>query len=217
MKNDKCWYKEACTQQCSTSCIRYLEMQYLIENSGIPLIMQYPKLLFPDDGDYDAFCTLADIKDDILDFVYSGQSLYITSSSTGNGKTSWAIKLLLKYFDEIWAGNGFKIRGVFVHVPTLILKLKNFENPLSESYKNCLIEADIVVWDDIASTDLTNYDLTQLLMYIDYRVLSGKANIYTGNIVSENQLTAVLGARLSSRIWKTSSVITLRGKDRRAS
>ena len=82
----------------------------------------------PEDIDFDAFTELADIKDDIVNFVSSGKCLYIASEYNGNGKTSWSIKLLLRYFDQVWAGNGFRCRGVFVHVPSLLLRLKDFDN-----------------------------------------------------------------------------------------
>lgn len=211
-----CWYKQVCLKEdCNVqTCLRYIEMEYLCENSNIPKNQWYPKLL--DAGvDYEEYCQLACIKDNIMDFVVNGYNLYICSNNTGNGKTSWAIKLMLKYFDSIWAGNGFKVRGLFVHVPTLLLDLKNFENPVSLEYRNNLKSCPLIIWDDIASTDLSNYDLTQLLQYIDNRVLNRLSNIYTGNITSKEKLSRILGDRLSSRIWNTSKIIQFKGKDRR--
>lgn len=215
MRNEKCWYKEVCRSECSDACIRYLEMDYLVQHSGIPALYQYPKALEPERVDYDSFCLLADYKDDVVDFVNSGKNLYIASAETGNGKTSWATKIMLKYFDSIWAGNGFRVRGLFLHVPTLLSQLKNFNNPLSEEYKQHILDADILVWDDIASTELSNYDLSQLLLYVDGRVNSLKSNIYTGNVDSADELQKLMGVRLASRIWNQSEVIILKGKDRR--
>lgn len=210
-----CWYKEVCETECSSSCIRFLEMNYLVEKSGLPEGYRYPKSLEPDPVDYEMFCKLAETKDNILEFVSTGSDLYIGGSNTGTGKTTWASKLMLKYFNEVWAGNGFTTRGMFVHVPSLVVKLKDFNSPVQESYKNDLLNCDLVIWDDIASTNLSNYDITQLLIYIDTRILNGKANIYTGNITEEHQLESILGARLTSRIWHKSNLIILNGKDRR--
>lgn len=215
--NEKCWYKEVCNLECTSSCIRYLEMEYLVDNSGIPALNKYPALLVPDDVDYNSFCRLAEIKDNILEFVNGGKNLFISSSNTGNGKTSWAIKLLLKYFNEIWAGNGFRIRGLFIHTPTLLTELKNFNDPLSTSYKENIMSVDLVVWDDIASTEMTSYDLTQLLIYVDNRIMNGKSNIYTGNVDSSINLQRLMGVRLASRVWNTSEIVIFKGKDRRAS
>ena len=186
-----------------------------MDNSGLSKKRQQPIML---DGGRDklAFHLLNDIKNDILRFVNRGESLYIFSEYTGNGKTSWAIKLLLKYFDSIWAGNGFRIRGMFVHVPTMLSKIKDFDNPLLKSYKENLSNVDLIIWDDIASTKLSDFDRNQLLMIIDQRVSEGFANIYTGNITSQQALENAVGDRLASRIWNMSTLIEFKGKDRRA-
>lgn len=214
LKED-CWYRNVCTYDQCVNCIRYSEMKYLMENSGLPKKKQKPIQL---DGSRDAkaFKTLAEIKDDIYNFVDNGESLYIFSEFTGNGKTSWAIKLLLKYFDTIWAGNGFRVRGMFVHVPTFLSKLKDFDNPLLKSYRDNLSNADVIIWDDIASTKLSDYDIQQLLIIIDARVSEGLSNIYTGNLTSHEALTKAVGDRLASRIWHTSTLVEFKGKDRRS-
>lgn len=210
---EDCWYKEVCTYDQCVNCIRYSEMKYLMENSGLPKKKQVPIKL---DGGRDklAFHLLADIKDDMLRFVERGESLYIYSEYTGNGKTSWAIKLLLKYFDSIWAGNGFRVRGYFQHVPTLFNTLKDFSKS-HEVLKRVLETVDLVVWDDIASTKLSDFDRQQLLSLIDVRVSEGLANIYTGNITSQVALKNAVGDRLASRIWNTSTLVEFKGKDRR--
>lgn len=188
-------------------------MKYLIENSGIPKNRQMPQSL--EAGiDYDAFVRLDIIRETVQQFVEDGENLYICSEQTGNGKTSWSIKLLLKYFDYIWAGNGFRQRGYFQHVPTLLNTLKNF-NTNHDALKYTLENVDIVVWDDIASTKLSEFDISQLLTLIDQRIVDGKANIFTGNIITETNLEKALGSRLASRIWNTSIVIQFNGKDRR--
>ena len=214
MKIQDCWYREVCENECSNNCVRYLEMKYLVDNSGIPKAKQYPKALQAG-IDYNEFCKLADVKDNIVKYVNDGFNLYITSSETGNGKTTWAVKLMLKYFDEIWAGNGFRVRGMFVHVPTLLNQLKNFNSPLSDEYKQNLLECDLVIWDDIASTDMSSYDHSQLLSYVDQRVFNERANIFTGNLPKFDLLAKAVGDRLASRVYRSGGVVEFRGKDRR--
>lgn len=189
-------------------------MKYLMDNSGIPKNRQIPKSLVAD-IDLEPYSKLADIKADIVNFVNNGENLFICSKYTGNGKTSWSLKLLLKYFDEIWAGNGFRVRGVFVNVPTLLLQLKNFNHPLSEEYKRNLMEADLVVWDEIASTSISTYDYGNLLMFLDYRFSAGKSNIFTSNATTQEDIEKSVGSKLTSRIWNCSEIIEFRGKDRR--
>ena len=185
-----------------------------MDNSGIPVNKQIPQSLVAD-VDLEQYSKLAGIKDNICDFIESGSNLFICSKFTGNGKTSWALKLLMKYFDEIWAGNGFRVRGLFVNVPTLLLQLKNFSNPVSEEYKKYLMEADLVVWDEIASTSISNYDYGNLLMFLDHRIFSDKANIFTSNATTKEELEKNVGAKLASRIWNTSVLIEFKGRDRR--
>lgn len=214
LRNEDCWYKDVCTYDHCVNCIRYSEMKYLMENSGLSKKRQKP-IALNGNNDSKAFQILADIKNDIVNFVDNGESLYIYSEYTGNGKTSWAIKLLLKYFDNVWAGNGFRVRGYFQHVPTFFNTLKDFSKS-HEVLKNTLETVDLVVWDDIASTKLSDYDIQQLLIIIDQRVSEGLANIYTGNLTSHEALRSALGDRLASRIWNMSTLIEFKGKDRRA-
>jgi len=212
---EECWYKDVCQSVCQpVSCLRYIEMKYLVDNSGIPKSKQYPVLLEAQE-DYEQFIRLAEIKNNIFEFVNNGYNLYIASRNTGNGKTSWAIKLMLKYFDEVWAGNGLKIRGLFIHIPTLLLQLKNFSNPLPEEYKQNIMDVDLVIWDEIASTTISQYDYSNLLMFLENRLLNGKSNIYTSNSVSKESLEGIVGNKLASRIWNTSEIIEFRGKDKR--
>ena len=174
-------------------------------------------VLKPEVEDLDSFVRLKSVKDDIINFVDNGCSLYLFSTNTGNGKTAWAIKLLLKYFDEVWCGNGFKPRGVFINVPNFLrMVTENVMNPTPEfiELKRLIAEVDLVVWDDIGATKLSDYDHKNLLSFIDQRVLSEKSNIYTGNLPGD-ALPEALGQRLASRVYNESSVVELFGQDRR--
>lgn len=189
-----------------------------MENSNIPKVRQMPQSLTAPKCDIPSFKRLAEIKSDIVDFVECGQNLYIASEITGNGKTSWAIKIMLKYFDEVWAGNGFKPRALFIHVPTFLLKCKDFNNKdqAFDEMKTLLPTIDLVVWDDIASTDVSAYDYSQLLMYIDNRLLNGLSNIFTGNYDERTRLEKRVGMKLASRIWSdTTEVVVFKGGDMR--
>ena len=214
--NDRCWYNKVCRDKKCSGCVRYAEMAYLMQASGLPEAKWRPIDLYAGTkNDVKMFTMLADLKDNIVDFVETGSNLYITSKHTGNGKTSWALKLLFRYFDQIWAGNGFRTRGIFIHVPSFLLKLKDFKNPISSELRKNIENCDLVIWDDIASTELSNYDYSQLLLFIDTRILSEKSNIFTGNVVEEDELRQILGERLASRIFNTSQIVTFDGKDQR--
>ncbi len=218
---NKCWYTSVCgkyeTLECNASCIRYMEMDYLMQNSGIPRNRQYAVSLVPSKQDVNSFITLKEIKDDMINFVKNGESVYIYSDNFGNGKTTWAIKLMQSWFDKIWAGNGFRCRGIFIHVPTFLTKIKEGISRKDEDFetlKSRLMDVDLVIWDDIAATKLGDFDHANLLTYIDQRKLNQLSNIYTGNL-PQNELQDALGNRLSSRVWNDSTPIRFIGADRR--
>lgn len=221
MCSSECWYSEVCSsyaKDCDKCCGRYAEMKFLMEHSGIPKNKQRPIVLNPSACDYDAFVRLSNIKDHIVEFVDSGRNLYITSNIVGNGKTSWALKLLMKYFDEIWDGNGFRVRGMIVHIPTFLAKCKDFKTTdlEFEELKRQVLEADLVVWDDIAGVTMSNYDYTQLLVCLDAREFRGLSNIFTGNISNRESLLNALGAKITSRVWNSQTeVVEFFGGERR--
>ena len=74
--------------------------------------------------------------------------------------------------------------------------------------------ADLVVWDDIAIKTATTYEMENLLSIIDYRLNTGKSNIYTSNLFGK-ELNESLGDRLYSRIVNLSEVIEFVGQDKR--
>ena len=216
-----CWYKEVCEsygENCQTLCVRYAEMKYLMEHSNLPVAKRKPQQLMVQEVDYIPYLRLDTIRKDIVNWVEEGKNLYIASHNMGNGKTSWAIKLMLRYFDQVWSGNGFRQRALFIHVPTFIMKCKDFNNldREFEDLKRQVQEVDLVVWDDIGSTGITQYDYSNLLVAIDARVMAGKANIVTGNCTTRQELAQMIGAKLTSRLFGTETeIVEFKGGDMR--
>lgn len=219
MKVEQCWYKEVCPKcpsSCSETCLRYIEMLNLVQQSNIPEAKWVPLKLRPG-KDKDAFVRLRDIKNGIEPWVKNGNNLYIFSNTCGNGKTSWSIKLMLAYFNEVWAGNGFRRRGIFLSVPEVMDRSREIINNRDEEFvklRQDIIDCDLVIWDDITSTKLTDFNHGLLLNFIDARVLANKANIFTGN-VDYSGLVKSLGTRLASRIWNASEVVEFVDQDKR--
>ena len=216
MKNKDCIYSEICNLECPNTCLRYLEMRFLLNSSGIPKSKQKINKLIASPLDYKAYEALSNIRENIVEFTKTGKQLYIYSDNCGNGKTTWSIKLMLQYFNEVRAGNGFIVRGLFINVPMFITSLKNNISNKDENLSKILElipKVDLVVWDDIATDYLTPYEHGMLLSYIDQRNLSDKSNIFTGN-VKPDMLVSKVGERLSSRI-KSGILIELKGGDAR--
>lgn len=147
----------------------------------------------------------------------SESELYLTNDCIVTHNTSWAIKMLQEYFNQVWYGNRYRCRGLFIFVPGFLNDIKkNINNPSREfnDLVSRISKADLVVWDDIGANKLSEFDHTQLLSYIDQRNLDLKSNIYTGNL-DYNELQEALGNRLLSRVWNNSIRVKLLGEDRR--
>lgn len=209
-----CWYINSCEDDC-TKCTLYPQMKWQFDNSGLPKVKYNPIRLSPQLKDKRAFSQLADIRKDIDLFVDSGKNLYICGANPGNGKTSWAIKMLQTYLMLVSDGSIFSLRGMFVSVPDLILKFKDFNNPLSTEFKDNLRNVDLLILDDIAVSGLSQYDYMQLFALIDGRILAGKSIIFTSNNATFDDLKEAVGERIASRIWNNSEIIELRGGDMR--
>ena len=97
LKQKDCWYRKVCSEApkgCTATCVRFAEMLHLMQMSNLPKYRWFPEPLYAD-KDLNAFRELKAIKDDIKNWVKEGNSLYLYSESYGNGKTSWAVNLML--------------------------------------------------------------------------------------------------------------------------
>ena len=147
----------------------------------------------------------------------SKSELYLTNNCIVTHNTSWAIKIMQEYFNQVWYGNRYRCRGLFIFVPTFLNDIKrNMYNRSKEfdEFESRITKADLVIWDDIGASKLSEFDHSQLLSYINQRELDLKSNIYTTNL-DYNELLNNLGSRLTSRIWNKSIRVELTGIDRR--
>jgi DNA replication protein DnaC len=218
-----CYLASQCNKKdCSSDfCLRKYKMDSLYSAALMSDSQkQHITLRVDEDGtDLEQFKQLAEIEKNIVSFINEGKNLYLHSSNAGNGKSSWSIRLIEAYFNKIWARSDGSCKALFISVPRFLLALKdNISNKSSyiEYIKENVLEADLVVWDDIAALHRagTDFELTNMLSIIDNRLTLGKSNIYTSNL-SRQQLYQVLGERLTSRIANMSVDIELFGSDKR--
>lgn len=215
-RNSNCWYLQVCQDDCFM-CRTYLEMKWQMDNSGLPDKLQKSiEMYITEDNKCDkpAYKRLATIKKQIVQYVDEGNNLYICGYA-GNGKTSWAVRLLQSYLHYKASGNYEKLQGMFVSVTDLLLKLKDFNNPVSREFKDNLERVPLVIWDDIGITGISQYDYTQIYTLINNRILAGRSNIFTSNLTKREQLEDIVGERLASRIYGLSEVLELKGRDMR--
>lgn len=179
---------------------------------------QHITLRVDQDGtDLEQFKQLAAIEQDIVNFIKEGKNLYLHSAIPGNGKSSWSLRLAEAYFNKIWARTSGKCRVLFISVPRFLLAIKDNISAKSayvEYIKENVLEADLVIWDDLASKVGSEFELSHLLSLIDNRLVLGKSNIYTSNL-NKQQLYTAIGERLASRVANMSIDIELFGSDKR--
>ena len=219
---DRCWKYNNISMDCqkiSEYCPKLFKIDYLYNEALLsPKQRKHTPLRIDEDGtDRDQFSRLKHIEDDIENFVSDGCNLYLHSQGCGNGKTEWSIRLLQSYVGRIWHKSDLTCKVLFVHVPRYLTELKNSFTEKSEyvdHIKSCILKADLVVFDEIATKAGTQFELEILLSLINTRIDMGKSNIYTSN-VSGQDLKDKIGDRLYSRIVNMSTDIELFGKDKR--
>ena len=212
-RESNCWYKDTCQDECYM-CQTYLQLKWQMDNSGLSVIQQKPiEMRIVNEVDRRVYKWLAIYRENIVENTLAGNNLYICSKNTGNGKTSWAIRMLHSYLHHTAVGNYDNLKGMFISVPDLLIKLKDWDNPIPASYRRSIESVDLVVWDDIAIAGISSFDYVQLYTLLNNRLSAGKSNIITGNCVSKDDLVNLIGERLATRIWNTSEIIEFKGKD----
>ena len=221
---EDCWLKENCNHiDCKyVICRRLYLTDKFYSNALISDKDKINRVLYPDadDTDVDIFEKLKSIKDNIVEFVNSGQNIYMYSKNTGNGKTSWALKLVQSYINNVWYKTSKECPVLLINVPRYLLAIKDNINDKSDyvqHIKDNVLDCDIVIWDDIGTKSATSFEHETLLSIIDTRNAKGKTNIYTSNL-SGLELLNFVGDRLYSRIYNDSLpyVFEFRGKDKRS-
>ena len=217
----KCYMYDRCNRKdCESDfCIRKYKTDSLYSAALMTENQkQHIALRVDADGtDLEQFKQLAEIEQNISKFVEEGKNLYLHSAIPGNGKSSWALRLIETYFNKIWARSEARCRVLFISVPRFLLAIKdNITNKSSyvEYIKENVLVADLVIWDDLAAKVGSEFELSHLLSIIDNRLILGKSNIYTSNL-NRQQLYTALGERLTSRVANMSIDIELFGSDKR--
>lgn len=204
--------------KCNKSCRAYILLEAIYSTSNIPLRYRRDEKLYPDGCDLNSFKSLRNFKDNIIDNVSEGKGLFIYSKNTGNGKTSWAIKMLNEYIKKMVFKrdlDGFDKMVYYVNTPELLEELRQGYSTGEYGSIICkLKEADVVVFDDIGAEKATEWVRERLYTIINYRINNLKSNIFTSNLDIE-QIGISLGDRIASRIRDNNYVIELQGTDRR--
>lgn len=214
----KCIYSGYCFKgNCTSSCVRGREMNYMLSKSGIPEKRQKIMSLSPPAEDEKAYDKLKKISKSIVSYVDCGYNIILQSPKTGNGKTTWAIQLMISYFNAKWAGNGFKERGRFLYVPEYLSRVKSamkLKDDELDEINSVIKDIDVLILDDLGATQMSEFDVALLSTIIDQRALKEKTIIMTTNC-DKQKLAEMIGQRMVDRLYGHAVTITFRGESHR--
>lgn len=189
------------------------KVHQLLVESGVPKKYYVPQKLVRRQVDEQLWDFLEEYRNDVVNKVHSGNNLVITSPIVGNGKTSWAIRLLQRYIAETALDGDLGDKGVFCVCSNMLEIFGDFgyfETSIEFfDYLNRLKNCKLLVIDEIGSGRITPVSYNHFYDLINYRVDNGLTTIYTTNY-SDERIQEVLGERLYSRIYHTATVLEFR-------
>ena len=215
-----CPYRFICKEKledgsCSDLCPRIHEIDKLFSNANIPRKYLQPYKLVPDKIDVNSYELLNEIKNNIYEIVSKDiLNLYIYSKTPQNGKTSWSIKILQNYLHKIWKMPGERKEGLYIDVGDYLNELKisfrNNDNNMTD-FERDIDKADLVIWDNLDSYNLSEWDKNNLKQHIKKRLANNLSNIFVGSSI-DNELCKIVGSDLKYYIQDNSIIIPLKGK-----
>jgi DNA replication protein DnaC len=202
---------------CKISCGRYYKARLLYSNSNLPISAYEITKLIPEKQDEKVFDICKNYQDNIQEHVQEGHGIYLHSSNAGNGKTTWAYKILHKYVEEISKTD--KDGSVYyVNVAQLFEFLRvnmNNKEEVAEVEKR-ILGASLVIFDDLGVESPTSWVTEKLYTYVNRRYVEKKASIFTSNL-SLVEVQKRLGNRIFDRILETCRPLEFKGSSRRVS
>ena len=216
----KCFAEAYCQKDksaCSDLCGGYRVLRALYNLSRMPEGYRYNITLEAKQSELPAFEALNEYKEKVLQKVEVGEGLYIWGKSTGNGKTSWACKIMSHYFRKIAFDTGLENEGLYIFLPTFLEDLRNNyedKDPDFEQVLTMVKSCKLLIIDDIGAERVTDWVRERVVSIINTRVSNNLATIYTSNR-SPEELKEDLGDRIASRVVGSSQVIEMVGGDRR--
>lgn len=214
-----CPYRNICEKKtangdCYKMCGKLNEIDTLFHNANIPRAFLQPITLYPSPIDVASYESLNYIKNNIVELIDAGLNITISSMHHGNGKTSWAIKILQNYLHKIWTQPGNRTRGLYVDIPEYFSELKaefDTKERNAKEFARDIDNADLVIFDNIDIIRLTEWERNILAQHIRKRINNKLSNIFI--ITTDgNQLMNLIGENLVYYIAENSSVLTIKGK-----
>ena len=217
----RCYAEKYCRKnksECSEFCDAYRLLRALYRMSRLPEKCCYNIPLIPEREDIKNFERLNEYLKTVEERVEAGEGLYIWSEGVGNGKTSWACKIMSQYFRKVAFKSGLENEGLYIYLPTFLEDLRTSydgeQDPDFLELLGMVKKCRLLIVDDIGAERSSEWVNERLLSIINTRVTQGLSTIYTSNI-SLDELGKRMGERIKSRIIGSVTEIHLVGKDRR--
>ena len=201
--------------------------KFILENSYLPKYQWIEDCLKPLD-DAAAFKRLSEIRNNLSDFIVGNfndegyNNLLLCSKNLGNGKTAWAVKLMLTYV-ELQKGKLNNVEDskvtvdrydycAFCQSVPFLIETKQFNNKNNYEMYNRLCKTNLAVIDDLGAVPMSQYDYTIIYAIFEKRLFAGLPTIITTNFADRKSAEKELGPRLVDRIWNNSEVIEFKNK-----
>lgn len=228
---NRCKLYSQCKQRdgeiCNRNCWKFIQLDFQYKYSNIPKGYMPPIYLDVEDGskvDREKYKELNEyLKNIYREIKVNKRGLFIYGKTKGNGKTSWAIKIMQEYFRQLH--RTFETfeepKGLYINIPMLFKMSRDNINEPSTEFKKLeerIMNSDIVIFDDIGTEAPTKWVKENLYIYITQREMEEKASIYTSNhSLAELEDESMLGGRIVDRIYKQvgNNIIHLEGPSRR--
>jgi DNA replication protein DnaC len=218
-----CHLREDCVaikgKHCQYTCRHYHTSKETYKISNLPPKAISELILVPENCDLSIYEACDGYKKNIHEHIAKGDGLYLHSNTKGNGKTSWAFKIMKHYLN--WCsqnyGIDYKVRGYYVNVSELFDLLRNSFGEKAGTIKEIekgIYEADLVIFDDIGFEKSTDWVKNKLYNYINYRYQNNKSMLFTSNL-SLKELSTQLDDRISDRISEICRPLHFKGQSRR--
>ncbi len=167
-KNEKeCPFRLNCKDNCEEYCRKFNNINKEFEKADIPKRYGQPIELESETIDYRAFADLASINRDTINFIGSGNNLFINGSNRKIGKTNWAVKIMQNFINNTWDISYMRVSCKFIYVPDFLFNLKNSFTEKDEQMQQLekqLKTVNLLILDGIDEIKLS--ELEQNYLYI---------------------------------------------------